>query len=706
MQTERPAIFTTVYTQPYNEIVQPGQVWKISKYFLRRWTPYLTPSQVWLVIGARQLSYFNQRRPWFRAYDSTLAQAAGQHVKVFRRTTKKDIVAGKTPIATFLSKVTDPIYYREDGVTRQSETHYRIRLDDPLTPGDAAALAYWLRRNCPERVTAMAVHDLLREAAKQPAYLLRAADPSPVAAVAPGLLSVADVVVHVFPTAGETTQPWCEAADTLHTHLIAAEHAHFETQYFRRRWLPELGPGAALLLTYLRSLCYYNEDSGEIRDEIVLESGDLESVFQVSSRTLRRWFNRLEEAAPAGNPLGPFFAVRGSSKLPDQKVATTYWINLKTPLVRADLELYRQRLAAGECEGETDEKFLTNSSAGGQEVPHTPGGSGHKVPDTNRGDRQEVPHKVKGDGQKVLHRSRGDRQKVAGWGTEKGEYKYYRTLSHALGLQSFEKFLQEIPDQQQHDWRADDGRATDSFAAVAAGSLAMLLDSLSIQEPARSQILHSDTTLEQAVSWTLYAGQQSGLENPAGYLVRRLVTGDAPPPAFLRLARLSWEQWRAYAATCYLDGPDAPRLSLFAGDEEFAHWRAHYGAHHPDDLPFDVGNGLAELRYLAAPPEVDNSPRQESEVAAADSALWRDVLDELSLQMTQATFNSWLRDAQLLAREGDHFVVAVRDDAARDWLQHRLQEPIVRTLRTIAQEPEVAVRFVAAPPETGAASFS
>jgi hypothetical protein len=706
MQTERPAVFTAVYTQPYNEIVHPGQVWKISKYFLRRWTPYLTPSQVWLVIGARQLSYFNQRRPWFRAYDSTLAQAAGQHVKVFRRTTKKDIVAGKTPIATFLSKATDPIYYRQDGVTRQSETHYRIRLDDPLTPGDAAALAYWLRRHCPERVTAKAVHDLLREAAELPAYLLRAADPSPVPPVAPGLLSVADVVVHVFPTAGETTQPWCEAADTLHTHLIAAEHAHFETQYFRRRWLPELGPGPALLLTYLRSLCYYNEDSGEIRDEIVLESGDLESVFQVSSRTLRRWLHRLEEAAPAGNLLGPFFATRGSSKQPDQKVATTYWINLKTPLVRADLERYRQRLAAGDCDGVTDEKFLTDGGGIGQEVPHTGSGNGQKVPDTDGGDGQEVPHNMRRDGQKVPHRSRGGGRKVAGSGTKKGAYKYYRTLSEALGLQSFEKFLQAIPDQQQQHWHAGNGRATGSFAAVAAGSLARLLDSLGIQEPARSQILQSDTTLEQAVSWTLYAGQQSGLENPAGYLVRRLVTGDAPPPAFLRLARLSWEQWRAYAAACYLDGPDALRLSPFAGDEEFAHWRAHYGTRHPDDLPFAVGTGLAELRYVAASPVVDDDQRQESEVASADNALWREVLDELSLQMTQATFNSWLRDAHLVAREGDHFVVAVRDEAARDWLQHRLQEPIVRTLRTIAQEPGIAVRFVAAPPATGAASFS
>jgi hypothetical protein len=28
-----------IYSQPYNEIVKPDQIWPVSKYFLRRWTP-------------------------------------------------------------------------------------------------------------------------------------------------------------------------------------------------------------------------------------------------------------------------------------------------------------------------------------------------------------------------------------------------------------------------------------------------------------------------------------------------------------------------------------------------------------------------------------------------------------------------------------------------------------------------------------------
>jgi hypothetical protein len=698
MHDERPAILNAVYTQPYNEIIQPGQVWKISKYFLRRWTPYLTASQVWLVIGARQLSYFNQRRPWFRAYDATLAQAAGQHVKVFRRTTKKEIVAGTGPIATFLTKEADPVYFRDDNVTRQSETRYRVRLDDPLTPGDAAALAYWLRRSCPERVTPETIHGLLREAAQLPAYLLRATNPAPVPAEAPRLLSVADIVTHVFPAVGGAGASWCEAADALHTHIVAPEYAHFEMQYFRRRWLPVLGPGPALLLTYLRSLCYYNEETGETRDEITLETGDLESVFQVSNRTLRRWFQRLKEDVPRDNLLGTFCSTQHTVKQPDQKVATTYWINLKMPLVADDLRRYQQRLKTGSCH-EVDEKFPTAISRRGQKVPRSNGGDGHKVTDTARGDGQIIPHTSEGAGQEVPDTPGGSGQKVGGSATKGGAYKYYRTLASALGLDSFKKLLEEIPATQQHLWHAGDGRATEPFAAVAAGSVEGLLNSLAIQEPARGQILAAGVPLDVAVAWTLYSLQEPGLENPAGYLVRRLRAGDAPPPTFLRLAHMSWEQWRAYAAACYL-APQAD-LTSFTADVAFVQWRAQYGAFRPDELPFAAGSGIADLQLLAQPQQTAPAGTPEEEVAPADRALWRAVLDELSLQMTQTTFNSWLRDAHLLAREGEQFVVAVRDEAALDWLEHRLQDPIVRTLRSISGEPSAAVRFVAPPPHTG-----
>jgi chromosomal replication initiator protein len=72
---------------------------------------------------------------------------------------------------------------------------------------------------------------------------------------------------------------------------------------------------------------------------------------------------------------------------------------------------------------------------------------------------------------------------------------------------------------------------------------------------------------------------------------------------------------------------------------------------------------------------------------------WTATLGELELQMTRATFNTWLKDARLLANEDSEYVIGVRNDYARDWLDNRLKETINRTLSSIIGEP-ITTRFV------------
>ena len=72
---------------------------------------------------------------------------------------------------------------------------------------------------------------------------------------------------------------------------------------------------------------------------------------------------------------------------------------------------------------------------------------------------------------------------------------------------------------------------------------------------------------------------------------------------------------------------------------------------------------------------------------------WKATLGELELQMTKATFNTWLKGARLLACENGEFVVGVHNDYAKDWLENRLERAIVRTLSAIVDKP-VSIRFV------------
>lgn len=72
---------------------------------------------------------------------------------------------------------------------------------------------------------------------------------------------------------------------------------------------------------------------------------------------------------------------------------------------------------------------------------------------------------------------------------------------------------------------------------------------------------------------------------------------------------------------------------------------------------------------------------------------WKASLGELEMQMTRATFNTWLLGTKALSCHEDEFVIGVRNDFAKDWLENRLYDVIVRTLSGVVGR-RVKVRFV------------
>jgi chromosomal replication initiator protein len=73
--------------------------------------------------------------------------------------------------------------------------------------------------------------------------------------------------------------------------------------------------------------------------------------------------------------------------------------------------------------------------------------------------------------------------------------------------------------------------------------------------------------------------------------------------------------------------------------------------------------------------------------------VWSAALGELQLQMTQATFDTWLRDSRLIRYEDGVFVVGVKSGYAKDWLENRLLATIKRTLARVTDQ-STGVRFV------------
>lgn len=72
--------------------------------------------------------------------------------------------------------------------------------------------------------------------------------------------------------------------------------------------------------------------------------------------------------------------------------------------------------------------------------------------------------------------------------------------------------------------------------------------------------------------------------------------------------------------------------------------------------------------------------------------LWNTAYQQLELQLDRASFETWLRDACLLETEGDVFVIGVRNDYAREMLQHRLYRNVRRVLSDVCGRA-VELRF-------------
>ncbi len=160
------------------------------------------------------------------------------------------------------------------------------------------------------------------------------------------------------------------------------------------------------------------------------------------------------------------------------------------------------------------------------------------------------------------------------------------------------------------------------------------------------------------------------MDNPAGYVRKRLDNGDLPPPR-----------------------PEPPAAEP---DQVEADVEAEERKPAPVNCP-----GCGELAEpcstcgqcqacCVCSTVVDGSGRTVRDT-------WQAALEELQLQMTRSTFNTWLKPTRVVAYGPGAFVVGVNNVYMQDWLEHRLHTTIVRTLSGVVGG-EVEVQFIVQEP--------
>jgi chromosomal replication initiator protein len=73
--------------------------------------------------------------------------------------------------------------------------------------------------------------------------------------------------------------------------------------------------------------------------------------------------------------------------------------------------------------------------------------------------------------------------------------------------------------------------------------------------------------------------------------------------------------------------------------------------------------------------------------------IWQAALGELQLEMTRATFDTWVKPTSLMSFEDGRFAIAVPNAYAQEWLQNRLLSTVKRVLTGITGR-SVEVKFV------------
>jgi len=82
--------------------------------------------------------------------------------------------------------------------------------------------------------------------------------------------------------------------------------------------------------------------------------------------------------------------------------------------------------------------------------------------------------------------------------------------------------------------------------------------------------------------------------------------------------------------------------------------------------------------------------------------IWQAALGELQLQMTKATFDTWVKNTHVVSYEDGTFIIGVHNAFTKDWLENRLLTTVKRTLVGIVGR-SVEVKFTVwakEPPES------
>ncbi len=268
---EKPLELDIHYSSIRNILLEPGRVVRLPVYNLR-WLPYVGSRVIFLVMALWQEYYLASggkgRKGSCKV--SVRAEQICQWAGISRAQFFRLLQSGSS-LGWFTRKIdTDHEVDKRSGRAKKSSNKYEL-LESPLTPGDAEDLKTFLLahgiQDSPQSALQLAINANPKDIFQYPVLL----PPDDFSKMIPRHQTVQDVIREL---AGHRLEGELgNLADQLADRLVTQGDFILVSWYFLKQWLPVLGADAAMFVLVLRNLCYFNDETGEIRDEVWMDGG-------------------------------------------------------------------------------------------------------------------------------------------------------------------------------------------------------------------------------------------------------------------------------------------------------------------------------------------------------------------------------------------------------------------------------------------------
>lgn len=622
---ERAEIFG-IYLNDYQELVKPHQKLLLDNYFIRQWVHRLGHNFSWIVICMQQACGRAETD------HCTLSQSIiGTEVGIHRETVATEL--NNNPWRHwFIREMVSPkgTYDSQANLYQPAPRRYTIYMVTPLVPEHLAGLYSYFWQTCPNRTEKEAIMTIAQLQKLKARDVLALLEAQPVIQHFDAPLSVADVVGQVIKMdelKEASAKKLKRQLNELEEYLVGGNGHTACRQYFRTTWVPLLEPALAWLVILLRSSCYYNPETGEVRNTCEWDKKELADLLGQTLQNLRRLLKHKYARS--------FFQIL--EKKPPSRYKFYFQVEMVWEPLPPGVTLPLLPGADGtatffDMTPQLQQHFPTSPPQLQQHFPTSPS----PLPtfsDMTAPLQQHFPTHDSTIFFKVLINDESD--------------SYYEDVQKLL-----------------------------MRAGVSGTGLTRLLNKRPRLQPpqVRAVILYAEARQLQAA-----------------YIYDHLNKGAAVEPLFEQLASLERDSLVLFnqALTELKDSfsplethiPDQLRDLFVRTAVEFARLEDH------------------EVRLRLSPPPVSTvevEPSDSSLVAGELEVLWGKILEQLRLQMPKATYDTWIKETYLLARENDCFTVAVSGEYAKEWLENRLMETIKRTIAHLLGEAmdRISLEFV------------